>query len=101
MGERGAGRVLQPRRPAGPGQQHQTASRQRGHDSRRDEPLDVLAIDTVGSSLLAGEDVVLRGCELGHNAQGVDRHAAIIAIIADSELTASGRTVPGAPAVRM
>ncbi len=41
-----------------------------------------------GSSLLAGEDVVLRGCELGHNAQGVDRHVAIIAIIADSEFTA-------------
>lgn len=43
-------------------------------DSRGDEASDVVSTYSVYSGLRTGEDVVLRGYELGHNAQSVDPH---------------------------
>ena len=72
--EHGTGHALQPRRLTVLGEQHEPAAGHGDHRPRDDQSAQVIPADSFGSSLGTGEDVVLRGCELGHNAQGVDRH---------------------------
>ncbi len=74
MTQHGAGDALEPRRSGRTGQQHQAAARHLEDEPVVDQATDLIAMDVLGSSLGTSEDVVLRGCELGHNAQGVDRH---------------------------
>jgi hypothetical protein len=88
MIEHSAGDALQPGRAGRVEVQQETAALHWRDDTCSDQAGEMITTDSTGSSLATGEDVVLRGCELGHNAQGVDPHARSLLGTADSEVAA-------------
>jgi hypothetical protein len=86
--------TLQPRRLTVLGEQHEPATGHGDHRPCDDQSAQVIPAVSFGSSLGTGEDVVLRGCELGHNAQGVDRHG--IHLGGTPDIGRSDEVVPGA-----